>query len=260
MATLAHITDPNVKRQVARNLQVQAWYLKTVNETTAFDLRDFEFKVFHGLYRHEGSAETLSPGSINDLARTGRAISYQVVNRISNEVSNEKTFDTAVFLKNFMPFDKLILEYDSYNPDGSLTSYITLVIPNIPQNFNGVRFQNKILTKYNGTVHSDGELVEITAVPQAQPTPADVAEARGLVGPPEQRDFGDTPESEVMAFLRDNISGPENNGYSFIASGTQWYVTTNSSGGRFLTDNLEDFYNQQNTFSAEPPLTPADFQ
>lgn len=166
MATLAHITNPATKRQVARNLQVQAWYIKAVNDADVFDLDSFELRVLHGLYRHEGTPETLSPGSVNDLARFGRAITYQVVNKRTNQQVTDKAFDVAVFLKNFMPFDKLILEYDNFNPDGSLMGAITIIIPNIPENTNGLTFKNEIETKYNGNVFSSGELVEVIEGPQ----------------------------------------------------------------------------------------------
>ena len=117
MATLAHITDPSQRRQIARNLQIHAWYMKTVSDANVFDLADFELSVLHGLYRHEGSPDTLTAGSINDLARTGRAITYQVINKRTRAPAAEKTFDVAVFIKNYMPFEKLILNYDSFNPN-----------------------------------------------------------------------------------------------------------------------------------------------
>lgn len=167
MATLAHITDPQLKRQVARNLQIHAWYMKSVNDAEVFDLADFELTVLHGLYRHEGSPDTLTPGSINDLARTGRAITYQVVNKRTRERAPEKTFDVAVFLKNFYPFDKLILNYDSFSPNGDLAGSITIVVPNIPQEYVNVQFANQIETVYNGRVLSQQELAEVTGVPQA---------------------------------------------------------------------------------------------
>lgn len=167
MATsLAHITDPTQKRQIARNLQIHAWYIKSVNDADVFDLADFELAVLHGLYRHEGSADTLTAGSINDLARTGRAITYYVVNKRTREPAPEKTFDVAVFLKNFYPFEKLILNYDSYNPAGRLAGSITIVVPEIPENYVDIQFANEIETQYNGRVLSAQELSEVIGVPQ----------------------------------------------------------------------------------------------
>ena len=79
-------------------------------------------------------------------------------------------------------------------------------------------------------------------------------------GPTSQRDFGNAPDSEVMEFLRNNISGVENNGYSFTSNGVQYYVTTNEQGGRFLTSDLEEFYDQQQVLGPDNnPITPADF-
>lgn len=166
MATLAHITDPAQKRQIARNLQIHAWYMKTVADADVFDLNDFELAVLHGLYRHEGSPDTLTAGSINDLAQTGRAITYQVINKTTRQPAPERTFDVAVFLKNFMPFEKLILNYDSYNPNGNLAASITIVVPTIPYNYVDINFANEIETTYNGRTFTSDELAEVTGVPQ----------------------------------------------------------------------------------------------
>lgn len=166
MATLAHITDPSQRRQIARNLQIHAWYMKTVADANVFDLADFELSVLHGLYRHEGSPDTLTAGSINDLARTGRAITYQVINKRTRAPAAEKTFDVAVFIKNYMPFEKLILNYDSFNPNGNLAGSITIVVPTIPENYIDITFANEIETVYNGRQFTSGELAEVTGVPQ----------------------------------------------------------------------------------------------
>lgn len=181
MATLSHITDPQLKRQIARNLQIHAWYMKSVNEAEVFDLADFELKVLHGLYRHEGSPDTLTAGSINDLARTGRAITYQVVNKRTGERAPEKTFDVAVFLKNFYPFEKLILNYDSFSPSGQLAGSVTIVTPDIPTDYVSVQFANEIETVYNGRSLSQRELAEVIGVPQIGLAVGLTADLRSLI-------------------------------------------------------------------------------
>jgi hypothetical protein len=93
---------------------------------------------------------------------------------------------------------------------------------------------------------------EVEKSGQAAPPPPAV-EPPVSRGPASQRDFGTAPDSEVLKFLRENISGVENNGYSFISNGTQFYVTTNEEGGRFITDSLPEFYNQQLTLGPTDP-------
>lgn len=166
MTTLAHITDPSLRRQIARNLQVQAWYMKSIAEAEVFDLEDYELSVLHGLYRHEGSPDTLTAGSVNDLAQTGRAITYQVINKRTHQRAPAKTFDVAIFIKNFFPYEKLILNYDSYSPRGELAASITIIIPQITENYIDISFANEIVTTYNGRPLSTQEFTEVTGVPQ----------------------------------------------------------------------------------------------
>ena len=60
-----------------------------------------------------------------------------------------------------LDFDKLILNYDSYNPDGSLHVDIVLIMPEIISPWS-VTYNNIIETRFNNSVQSTGELLEIT--------------------------------------------------------------------------------------------------
>lgn len=167
MSTLDHITDPNQRRQVARNLQIHAWYMKVVNDLEAYDLNDFALTVVSGLYRHEGSSNPPEEGSINFLAQSGRAITYRVVNRRSFNLAPEMTFDVALFIKNFLPFERLILDYDTYDPSGQMASNITIVTPEIPADYVSATFSNEVETRFNGELFSAGELAELGGPPGA---------------------------------------------------------------------------------------------
>ena len=160
MATLNHITDPAQRVRVARNLQLHAWYLSIINKSSLFDHSSYELAVEQGLYK-PSSGETLTANSVNYLAQYGRAVVYNVVNRITRQVDVTKTFDVAVFIKDFLPFDRLILDYDTYSPTGELASSFIVVTPEVPENYLGIRFANSIETIYNGTTQSATELVEI---------------------------------------------------------------------------------------------------
>lgn len=160
MATLNHISDTTQRLQIARNLQMHAWYLSVINKSRLFDHNAYELAVEQGLYKRSAQ-ETLTAGSVNDLGQTGRAVVYSVVNRVTRKVDVVKTYDVAVFVKDFLPFDKLVLEYDTYNPNGELAGYFIITTPNVPENYLGITFDNAIATTYNGATTSGTELVEV---------------------------------------------------------------------------------------------------
>ena len=54
----------------------------------------------------------------------------------------------------------MILSYDSYNPSGELHAEIIMVQPEVTALWK-VEYDNKIETRYNNVVQTNGELVEI---------------------------------------------------------------------------------------------------
>lgn len=101
------------------------------------------------------------PTGINALKRTGQAIVYQLINR-DGVTDESKTFDLAVYWKDYIDYDKLILDYDTYDISGRLTSQIVLQMPNVPHSFN-VSFSKQVETRFNGELQSKADLVEILA-------------------------------------------------------------------------------------------------
>ena len=72
----------------------------------------------------------------------------------------EKTFDLAVFWKDNLRFEKLILDYDTYNPDGSVNAQVILIMPELVSGWEA-DFVNQIETRFNNFVQSTNELIEI---------------------------------------------------------------------------------------------------
>lgn len=103
--------------------------------------------------------ERPTPNSINDLRRTGRAIVYQLIDKDGN-TDPRMTFDLAVFWKDYLDYDKLSLDYDTFDPDGSLTSQIVLEMPKVPSSFD-VSFSYNLETTFNGELQAKNELLEI---------------------------------------------------------------------------------------------------
>ena len=73
----------------------------------------------------------------------------------------EKTFDLALYCKDYVNFDRMILDYDSYNPDDSLNAQIIIQMPAVNADWN-MRYRNEIETRFNNYTQTNGELVEIS--------------------------------------------------------------------------------------------------
>ena len=154
--TLNHIPDPLQREQIARNLYMHAYAMSTVNNTRRF--KGYRLMVDEGLYK-PGPTEVVTPDSVNDLAQTGRAIAYKVYN--SAGVADTKAlFDIAIYWKDSLFYDKLIADYDIYNPDGSLDFQLILTVPEIPDNWTA-NFKKELETIYNSVSQTTGELIEI---------------------------------------------------------------------------------------------------
>ena len=154
-----HVTDDAERLQIARQLYLHAIALNTVN-TNMGKFSNKRAIVVEGLYK-PGPLEFVTPNGLNDLASKGRAVVYQLLNE-AGVPDNASTYDLAVYWKDSILFDKLILDYDRYNPDNSLECHVVLVMPKIDSNFTG-QFNKNLETRYNGSVQTTGELVEILA-------------------------------------------------------------------------------------------------
>lgn len=103
--------------------------------------------------------ERPTANGVNDKRREGRAVVYQLIDRQGN-TDPRKTFDLAAYWADYLDYDKITLDYDTYDPSGKLTCQIVLETPQVPTNFD-VTFQYKIATVYNGQLQSEGDLIEI---------------------------------------------------------------------------------------------------
>ena len=152
-----HITDDAERLQIARQFYLQAMAMNTVN-TNEGRFKNKRLIVVEGLYK-KGPEENLQSGSLNDLATQGKVVVYQLINSIGVP-DHVAMFDLAVYWKDSILFDKLILDYDTYNPDGSLECHVILQMPTISSNFTG-NFSKQLETRYNGNVQTTRELIEI---------------------------------------------------------------------------------------------------
>ena len=154
-----HITDDAERLQIARQFYLQAMAINTVNT----DLGQFHQKrliVVEGLYK-KGPEEKLVTGGLNDLATKGRVVVYQLLNN-AGIPDHAAMFDLAVYWKDSLLYEKIILDYDRYNPDKSLECHVILQMPEVDTNFKG-NFTKTLETRYNGSIQTTGELIEILA-------------------------------------------------------------------------------------------------
>ena len=155
--TLDHVTDDIERLKIARNLYVHAEFMLSIQEHLEKTNRH-RLVVTEGLYKKQ-EGETLDPDSLNFLATRGQVVVYEIRNRGGN-IDIDKTFDIATHCKDYLNFDKLILDYDSYNPDNSLNAQIIIQMPPVNADWR-MRYRNIIETRYNNYTQTNGELTEI---------------------------------------------------------------------------------------------------
>ena len=146
-----------VRRQIARNLVLHAMAMKTITENP-IHFNDVRLIV------SEGVLDTTEPtyrfaDDISLQKSKGELIYYQVIGQ-NGQIDLEQTFEVAEYWKDFVQFEKIILDYDEYNTDESLTASIGLLMPSIPEDFD-VQFKKEVETQFNNHIQSKGELIEI---------------------------------------------------------------------------------------------------
>ena len=145
------------KKIVARNLMPQAEIIRLVRENET-EFRNHRLVVAEGFYTPDDN-ENLVSGSINDLATNGQVVVYELYDENGN-IDHEKTFDLAVHIHDYAIFQKMILDYDTLNPDGSLNTQIVMIMPNLDKDLKG-NFAKDVETQFNNNVQASDELVEI---------------------------------------------------------------------------------------------------
>ena len=151
----SHIGTADERKQIARNLYLHAEMYRTINGNTEL-FNDIRLIVSEGIYKG-GPLETV--GGDNIKKQNGRVVVYQVIDR-NGKIDHTATFDIAEYWKDYCFYDKITLDYDIYNPDGTLTSQIVVEMPDVPESFD-INFKLGIATNYNGKLLTSGELAEV---------------------------------------------------------------------------------------------------
>lgn len=151
----SHIGTAEERKQIARNLYLHSEMYRTINGNTEL-FNDVRLIVSEGIYKG-GPLETV--GGDNIKKQNGRVVVYQVIDR-EGKIDHAATYDIAKYWKDYCFYDKITLDYDIYNPDGSLTSQIVVEITDVPESFD-VNFKLQVATNYNGKLLTSGELAEV---------------------------------------------------------------------------------------------------
>ena len=166
--SLNHLATPD-KLLLAKQYYLHAQVMQSINSSPglrgAKGFENFRLVVSEGFYR-EGPNEDLDvTDGINYLKTNGRAVVYELIGD-DGKIAFDKTFDLAVYLKNNIDYDKIILNYDSYNTNGRLHVDIVLIMPEIIAPWN-VTYNEVIETRFNNAVQATGEFLEVG---QEEPT------------------------------------------------------------------------------------------
>ena len=152
-----HKTTMAEKQEIAKHLVPHAILLREfMDDNDLFD--DYRLIVAEGIYV-PSSTENVTTGGINWLKSLGRTVVYELYS-LDGTSAHEKVFDLATWWKDSLKFEKMILDYDTYDPNGALNSQIIITMPEFEGNSYNTTYVNDIETRYNNVVQSTNELIE----------------------------------------------------------------------------------------------------
>ena len=158
------------KQQIAKNYFVISELMKLISNSNHHptELENHSLIVVEGYYAPEkygiGSlekrqTEVLTANSTLDMRSKGRAVVFELRDQ-KGKVDKEATFELAKIWSDAGTFDKLTLDYDTYDPNGELNVQIIIEVPNITS-YSNIKFTRNVQTLFNNNVQSNDALVEI---------------------------------------------------------------------------------------------------
>lgn len=162
--TLAHIGTFEERQAIARQLLLQAEVIEIAKKDNE-KFKDYRLIVVEGIYKPEPE-ENLVVGGVKDLARTGRAITYELYNR-KGKVDTSVTYEFAEYLaENLSVYEEIRLDFDNLDPRGNIygsneiAAQITVIMPEVPVDYSIVA-QFRASTSFNNKVQSSTDLMEV---------------------------------------------------------------------------------------------------
>ena len=152
-----HKIKMSEKQEIARHLVPHAILLREfMDDNDLFE--DYRLIVAEGIYV-ASSTENVTTGGINWLKSLGRTVVYELYG-LDGASAHEKAFDLATWWKDSLKFEKMILDYDTYDPNGELNTQIIITMPEFEANSYSATYANEIETRFNNVVQSTNELIE----------------------------------------------------------------------------------------------------
>tara|TARA_Y100001963_G_scaffold159581_1_gene263887 strand:- start:2749 stop:4887 length:2139 start_codon:yes stop_codon:yes gene_type:complete len=158
--TFTHLTNRNDRLSLAKQYYLQAQAMLSIDQNEGF-FKHKRLIVAEGYYKPRPEEDNEKGDNLNFLKNTGEAVVYELLDNEGN-MAYEATFDLAVYWKETLQFDKLILDYDTYS--GKLNVQVILIMPKINDPW-VVTYRNQIETRYNNFVQSTGEFIECIPSP-----------------------------------------------------------------------------------------------
>jgi len=131
--------------------------IDTFNQLDSFN--GYNLIIAEGLYK-QYELETITPDSVLDYRKVGRAIVYEIYKNSNGEPDPEKLFEFAEFLKDSFQYQELSMRYNNFDPRKQYKeSQLVVIMPEVPANYS-LKYDMNLSTYYNESKQSDEALVE----------------------------------------------------------------------------------------------------
>jgi hypothetical protein len=171
------------RRQLARNYYLHSQIIKYVMSRPGLqpnDFADFRLEVAEGYYKTARygipigvnlAPEVLTEGSNLWKRSKGQLVVYELIDD-EGKIDIDGTFELATYLKDKCShlFNKLILDYDEFDPSGDLNVQLMIEVADVPADFT-INSRGLVETMYNGKVQGKNSLIEV--LPTKEPASAD---------------------------------------------------------------------------------------
>ena len=178
----------NEKIQMLRNLYPQAEFVSRIRKDKE-EFKGYNLEIIEGIYVKNG-VEIITSGGLLDLRTKGRAVVYELTG-LDGAVDIDKTFELATWIAKNIKFEKMILDYDTYDPSGDLNVQIVLIMPSIPKDWKAT-YDMTVETVFNGKVQGK-EIMMLATEPKNEPSAEDSVEETGE----NESDDGQEPDEEA---------------------------------------------------------------
>ena len=152
------------KIQIMRNLYPHAEFVRRIRNDSE-EFKGYNIEIVEGVYK-KSDVETMTPGGILDLRTKGRAVVYELTG-IDGAIDIDKTFELATWIVKNIKFEKMILDYDTFEPSGDMNVQIILIMPSIPDTYKA-DFAMTVETQFNNKVQGK-EIMLLATEPKVAP-------------------------------------------------------------------------------------------